>query len=147
MNRRESLKTLAVTTATLSLGGVVGAQTAPKPVSVATLGKLTKVNDSLTFEFDGDPALLVRVAAPKTASPRVLEVTVGKEKRYFTAFTLICTHLGCQPKYANAALECPCHGSRFDTYGAPTRGPAKEALEALKLEVRQGVLTAVSRLA
>jgi Rieske Fe-S protein len=146
MNRRESLKTIAVTTTALGLGISARAQTAPKPVTVAMLEKFSKVGDSVTFEFDGDAALLVRVAAPKTASSRVFELTVGKEKRYFTAFTLVCTHLGCRPSYQNATLECPCHGSRYDTYGTPTKGPAKEALEGIKLEVRQGALTAVSRL-
>jgi cytochrome b6-f complex iron-sulfur subunit len=148
MNRRETLKTIALTTTALSTGMTTRAQTTPpKPVGIAKPEQVPKPGSSLSFEFDGDPALLVRVAQPKTASPRVLEVVVAKEKLFFTAYTLVCTHLGCRPDYRDNALECPCHGSRYDAYGSPTRGPAKEALQGIKLELRRGMLTAVSRLA
>ena len=36
----------------------------------------------------------------------------------------ICTHLGCVPIDDKGGWICPCHGSRYDTAGRVTRGPA-----------------------
>lgn len=46
-----------------------------------------------------------------------------------TALSLKCTHLGCTVRVdEGGALGCPCHGSRFASDGAVTKGPAKAAL-------------------
>ncbi|MFD7233203.1 FAD-dependent oxidoreductase [Streptomyces sp. NPDC059881] len=43
-----------------------------------------------------------------------------------------CTHLGCIVHFneAEAAWECPCHGSRFDVNGTVLQGPAVHPLES-----------------
>jgi glycine/D-amino acid oxidase-like deaminating enzyme/nitrite reductase/ring-hydroxylating ferredoxin subunit len=43
-----------------------------------------------------------------------------------------CTHLGCIVHFneAEAAWECPCHGSRFDVNGSVLQGPAVHPLES-----------------
>ena len=48
----------------------------------------------------------------------------------FDAFSMICTHAGCQTSVTNAGqqFDCPCHGSRFDANGAVVRGPAGSPL-------------------
>jgi nitrite reductase/ring-hydroxylating ferredoxin subunit len=48
-----------------------------------------------------------------------------------------CTHLGCPvaPDPAGGDLACPCHGSRFDLRGHPTRGPAKAPLPERRVTV------------
>lgn len=44
-----------------------------------------------------------------------------------------CTHMGCIAKWnpSETEFQCPCHGSRFDLLGRPTKGPAKKPLPAL----------------
>lgn len=49
-----------------------------------------------------------------------------------------CTHLGCVVGLASTGesrYECGCHGSRFDRVGQVTRGPAKDPLRHLWLEL------------
>jgi Rieske Fe-S protein len=48
-----------------------------------------------------------------------------------------CTHLGCtvSPTADGRAIACPCHGSRFDLAGQPTRGPATAPLGRLRVTV------------
>ena len=48
----------------------------------------------------------------------------------------VCTHLGCIVAHeGEGGFFCPCHGSRFDTEGIVTAGPAPKALIHLELQV------------
>jgi Rieske Fe-S protein len=50
----------------------------------------------------------------------------------YHAMTSICTHSGCSiDQYNSGSKEfvCPCHGSRFNTTGGVTNGPASTALK------------------
>lgn len=45
----------------------------------------------------------------------------------WSIYSANCTHLGCIPSEVDGALEqwvCPCHGSKFDSTGRVTKGPA-----------------------
>jgi cytochrome b6-f complex iron-sulfur subunit len=60
----------------------------------------------------------------------ILRTTSG-----FAALSLQCTHLGCTVEDAPEGFECPCHGSRYDSQGEVTRGPAREPLARLRTEI------------
>ena len=63
-------------------------------------------------------------------------VAVIRDKDALYALSLVCTHLGCVVSVTPDGLSCPCHGSRFDSKGNVTRGPASRPLPNLATEVR-----------
>jgi cytochrome b6-f complex iron-sulfur subunit len=44
------------------------------------------------------------------------------------AMTITCTHEGCDVVPSGTTLDCPCHGSRFDSNGNVLQGPAGSPL-------------------
>ena len=52
----------------------------------------------------------------------------------FSAFSLVCTHLGCTVEQSDGGFACPCHGSRFNEDGRVTHGPAAKPLRPLRVE-------------
>lgn len=56
-------------------------------------------------------------------------------------FSAVCPHDGCLvSEVTDAAIVCPCHGSRFDLDGAVTRGPALGPLAVRPVRVDRGQL-------
>lgn len=57
-----------------------------------------------------------------------------------TAFSAICTHLGCLVKWVGQEniFLCPCHAARFDPAGKVLSGPAPEPLHPIKVKVVNG---------
>lgn len=55
----------------------------------------------------------------------------------FRAFSALCTHRGCTVAgVVDGAIQCPCHGSRFDlSDGSVLAGPATEPLPAVEVTV------------
>ncbi len=53
----------------------------------------------------------------------------------FSAFSLVCTHLGCTVEKSSQGFACPCHGSHFDADGKVTHGPASQPLHSLRVEM------------
>ncbi|HET6846280.1 MAG TPA: Rieske (2Fe-2S) protein, partial [Anaerolineales bacterium] len=64
-----------------------------------------------------------------------IPAVVVRDQSGFTALSLQCTHLGCTVEDAKGDFECPCHGSRYDSDGNVTRGPAARPLPRLRTEV------------
>lgn len=151
-NRRKTLQVMAVGSIGLAMGtqlpGV--AQQKPTPVRISTLqGVLAKEWDTLEYTFDGAAALLLRVPKPAEGDQRALLVRRGNETLYLVSYLLICTHQGCKPALPNLErnLVCPCHGSTFKAAdGSVVRGPARQMLEGIRLEVRDGTIFAVGLL-
>jgi Rieske Fe-S protein len=146
MNRRIALKSLAVGGAAVTFGTQLAFAQAEPQVDIGELKKLAKDWDSLPFTYDDDAALLVRV--PAAGKPeRALEVKVAGKKTYLVAYTQVCTHAGCKPDLKPShQLECPCHGSVFNASdGTVKKGPAKQPLAGIKLEVRGANVFAVGK--
>lgn len=71
---------------------------------------------------------------------KVITVTTAQD---LSVFSSTCPHLGCRIDRAEGnELVCPCHGSRFNESGEPTRTPAARGLRRLKYEqdTKQAVL-------
>ncbi len=55
-------------------------------------------------------------------------ICVVREGNKIAAISTTCTHLGCIVAPSETGFSCPCHGSRYDTDGNVTGGPAPKAL-------------------
>ena len=67
------------------------------------------------------------------------EVVISKQAEDIKVYSAHCTHLGCIiNNEVNREMVCPCHGSRFDANGKPTKGPAVERLRQLRFERQDG---------
>ena len=60
-------------------------------------------------------------------------VLVQRDERGLRAMSLVCTHLGCIVHGEEGGFICPCHGSRFDSSGRVTAGPAPSRLRYLEV--------------
>lgn len=73
--------------------------------------------------------------APGSRTPIVeAQAVLINSPKGFIAYSLVCTHLGCQVNIVKDGFACPCHGSRFDLQGQVRRGPATRALRTLRLD-------------
>ena len=60
-------------------------------------------------------------------------VCIVREGNRVAAISTTCTHLGCIVGLSDTGFACPCHGSRFDTDGVVTGGPAPRPLPWFKV--------------
>lgn len=151
MDRRKTLQAIAASSIGLAMGTQLAiAQQKPVPVRITTLqGVLAKEWDTLEYTYEGTPALLLRIPKPAEGDKRALMVRRGNETLYLVSYLLVCTHQGCKPALPNPErnLVCPCHGSTYKaTDGSVVRGPARQMLEGIRLEVRDGAIFAVGNL-
>ncbi|HEX7939438.1 MAG TPA: ubiquinol-cytochrome c reductase iron-sulfur subunit [Gemmatimonadaceae bacterium] len=49
----------------------------------------------------------------------------------FLAYSMFCTHQGCETFLSGGQFLCPCHGSRFNSDGSVLQGPAARSLAKL----------------
>jgi cytochrome b6-f complex iron-sulfur subunit len=61
----------------------------------------------------------------------------------FSAVSSICTHEGCTVGYKQSSniIQCPCHGSQYDTSGTVITGPAPRALKSYTVTREGDILT------
>jgi Rieske Fe-S protein len=95
------------------------------------------------LEDDTPLPITLRVARPDGASEVVdrrvvyLVRTAGAPPK---ALDSTCTHLGCRTRFnpETLAIECPCHGGRYDINGNVVAGPPPSPLRALQTRIENG---------
>jgi cytochrome b6-f complex iron-sulfur subunit len=124
IRRRDFLGTAALWSCGASLGlATLGMARLPLPAVIAsesTAVKLGRLDDLAEGENKWIPA----------ARAFVFRDEVG-----VFAISGICTHLGCIVSQTPNGFDCPCHGSRFDSRGDVTKGPAPSALPWLQVSL------------
>jgi cytochrome b6-f complex iron-sulfur subunit len=105
----------------------------------ATILSLRFVIPNVTY----DESLLFKAGAP--GDYPVGSTTIFSDKRIalnrdvdgFYAISLICTHLGCTPRWFqnDTMFRCPCHGSRYLRDGVRFYGPAPRPMDVVKVGV------------
>jgi len=55
-------------------------------------------------------------------------ICIVREGNKLAVISTTCTHLGCIVAPSDTGFACPCHGSRYDTDGNVTGGPAPKPL-------------------
>ena len=67
----------------------------------------------------------------KLRTQEVSAWVIRDARRQVTAFSPLCTHLGCAYRWQTEkkSFVCPCHGSEFDIRGEVTTGPATRPLD------------------
>lgn len=143
--------------ATCALGGGLGLAIAAPAIRLVTgpIGEttVTTPKDPIDIGADtiavGAPWQRRQVIAPvvsdawTTARDVVLGAAWVRRPNAQTveALSAVCPHLGCAVGWDGAGFLCPCHNSRWDGNGAFTgTGPAKRALDPLKVEAKAGRL-------
>ena len=93
----------------------------------------TFINNVLTIPLSAAPDLAAsngfRVFSTVIGSvqPNVIVINLGGT--LFKAFTSICTHQQCTvADFSGGLINCPCHGSQYDTTGKNVAGPAPSPL-------------------
>ena len=122
LSRRDFLK--LTRNALLTLSGLLGLSGVVRFMSFQT-------EPPPPTEFDLGPASNYPTGS-RTVLPDVPAILIHDEQD-FIALSLVCTHLGCTLESKKDGFSCPCHGSRFDTQGKMTRGPARKPLPGLRV--------------
>jgi menaquinol-cytochrome c reductase iron-sulfur subunit len=141
-NRREfltesicSLGSLIGGTVIASAGAyLLGTPRQTQQTEWADAGELSQIHpstpQSLTFERN-------RVDGWKVRTEKASVWVVANKDGSLTAFSPLCTHLGCayswEPKEEKFA--CPCHGSFFSKTGEVITGPAERPLDRYEVKV------------
>jgi cytochrome b6-f complex iron-sulfur subunit len=123
LSRRDFLDLARVTL--LTAGGVIG---------LAGLLRFLSFQTEPPAPTEFDLGLASNYApGSRTVLPDVPAVLLRSDHG-FSAFSLVCPHLGCTVKSQPDGFVCPCHGSRFDLHGKVKRGPASKPLSSLRVE-------------
>ncbi len=126
LSRRDFLtrSTLAVAGAA-ALGACGDGQFGPSAVISTGTSLSIKVSTLPALQTVGQLVLIPPVSA------RIAVKRTGAAS--FLAISTICTHQQCETNIVGTSLECPCHGSRYDSDGKVTRQPQGSSGSATNL--------------
>ena len=90
-----------------------------------------------TATFASNPGLMT-VGSGVTVSPSGYQDNYGNDAIYivqssagtYLAYSLSCTHVGCQLNPSGSGWRCPCHGATFSKTGQLTGGPGNGPLQS-----------------
>jgi nitrite reductase/ring-hydroxylating ferredoxin subunit len=120
LSRREFLDRLGLSAILLGLGSLVAAA-ARFLVPAVELSEPTRATSVRPDELKAEEPVFV-------AENRAWLL---RDDAGIYALSAICSHLGCTVRWETGAFGCPCHSSRYDSYGRVQHGPATRALAAL----------------
>jgi glycine/D-amino acid oxidase-like deaminating enzyme/nitrite reductase/ring-hydroxylating ferredoxin subunit len=110
----------------------------PERKSAKTVGTFAKENLNVARQFTdylkpgevADPAQIAPGSGALVRKGTHLLAVHRDADGALHACSAVCTHAGCIVHWNSTEIswDCPCHGSRFDTRGAPISGPALEPL-------------------
>ena len=123
--RRDFLGMASIGSAAVALGVAgIGAARLPMPSVFPESNSRVKLGPVERF-----------TATPLTAVPDQ-RLWIYADGEGLFAISAVCTHLGCLvSSNGEEGFFCPCHGSRFDSHGKVTGGPAPKALMYLELSL------------
>ena len=119
VSRREFLAKSALAAAAVAVQGCGDGQIGPSEVSAQVGGSI---------DVAGFPGLATIGTLVDVGGSRAV-IRTGAAS--FDAFSMVCTHEGCETSVQNNRFECPCHGSIFANTGAVIQGPATRPLDAI----------------
>ncbi len=144
MHRRRFLQVTAVSIAGASLAGCGDDQAADVPQGGMALGSLDEVRANIeqgggAWYVPEAKAYVVEVPAEHQA--RLADAVDESLRPGLDAGLLAlwqkCPHQGCRVPFCEDSgwFECPCHGSRYSTFGELRRGPADRGMGYFPLAV------------
>lgn len=102
--------------------------------SSETLGSTQPLFAETVVKLD-EKSLLHKVGGSQTVETAIGKVIIARTgETTYSAVSATCTHKGATLNYDDKTKQfaCPSHGSRFNGDGSVAKGPAKDALKALK---------------
>ena len=126
---------LACTAAFVAPALLVGCSSARAVVGTVEGEDLVLPAASFTGE---DGAVLPYIIA--THAQLKQPIALFKQAEGYRAVLMRCTHKGVELRVAGARLECPAHGSIFDSAGGVVEGPASVPLRSFPVTEQEGRL-------
>jgi Rieske Fe-S protein len=114
-----TLASVAAILAACSGSGLTGTDITPGPSSITV-----KLSDFPSLGVVGGIAAVGTVNVSPVAIVRTAQSS-------YVALSRICTHQTCVIDLVSNGFSCPCHGSRFNSQGNVTQGPATRPLTRL----------------
>lgn len=122
------------------IGALVGQPPPAEPTGFVDVGPVTDlpIGEPTGLTFVGE----TQDAFERSLLPHNVWVVKGAGGE-ITAFSPVCTHLGCQVFWDKGRQQfvCPCHNSVFAKDGTVVSGPAPRGLDTLPSKVEDGVLS------
>ncbi|MEX0608167.1 MAG: Rieske (2Fe-2S) protein [Balneolaceae bacterium] len=96
---------------------------------------ITIDGDTITLNLNNDEISKLKNAGEWLLIRGADVLVVNVDGNVIRAFTSVCTHSGCNTSWAfsNSQFVCQCHGSKFNTSGQVTQGPANSDLEEFQV--------------